>query len=318
MELSLIICTYNREEYLEKTLSFIDKQTLDPSKFEVIIVDNNSSDSTKSVAEKYIENHSNAKYIFESQQGLSYARNTGYKEAQSSNLLYLDDDAYLNPDGLENLVNFINSDENLTIVGGRAIIKYPKEKPEWVTQSVVNWLGSYDYGDNTIEVTPDNIKKKIVRFPIGCCFFVRKKVLDEIGGFNPKLGRVGKKMLAGEEFLISKHVQKNQGKIAYFPEIKVDHAIVPHWLDREFLLNKTSFYGISDVYVHFLSEKSLWNHIQYFCFRIIFLVKNIVDYSLALLTRNKQKQFEVKLLFNFNKSILSTFMKFIFMPQANY
>ncbi len=317
MELSLIICTYNREEYLQKTLDCIASQTLDRSKFEVIIVDNNSADSTKIVAKNYVENHSNARYIFEEKQGLSYARNTGYKEAKSDNLLYLDDDAYLNPEGLENLVKFINSDENLTIVGGRAIIKYPQDKPEWVTKSVVNWLGSYDYGDEVIEVTPENIKKKIVRFPIGCCFFVRKKVLDEIGGFNPKLGRVGKKMLAGEEFLISKYVQKKQGKITYFPEIKVDHAIVPHWLDREFLLNKTSFYGISDVYVHFLSEKSLFAHIKYFAFRMIFLIKNIIDYLFALITGNQQKQFEVKLLLNFNKSIISTFMKFMFSPQTN-
>lgn len=317
MELSLIICTYNREKYLQKTLDFINAQTLSNDQFEVLIIDNNSSDSTKSIVEEYVKNHSNTRYIFESKQGLSYARNTGYKEAQSDNLLYLDDDAYLNPEGLENLVDFINSDENLTIVGGRAIIKYPQSKPEWVTQSVVNWLGSYDYGDNVIEVTPENIKKKIVRFPIGCCFFVRKRVLDEIGGFNPKLGRVGTKMLAGEEFLISKYVQRNNGKITYFPDIKVDHAIVPNWLDRDFLLNKTSFYGISDVYVHFLSEKSLFTHIKYFAFRIIFLIKNIVDYALALVTGNKQKQFEVKLLLNFNRSIISTFMKFVFLPQSN-
>ena len=271
MELSLIICTYNREKYLQKTLDFVNKQTLSPNQFEVIIVDNNSSDSTKLIAENYVKTHSNAKYLFESKQGLSYARNTGYKEAQSENLLYLDDDAYLNTEGLANLVNFIKSDENLMIVGGRAIIKYPDEKPKWVTKAVVNWLGSYDYGNNIIEVTPENIKNKIVRFPIGCCFFVRKKVLDEIGGFNPQLGRVGKKMLAGEEFLIAKYVQKNNGKIVYFPEIKVEHAIVPNWLDREFLLNKTSFYGISDVHVHFLSEKSLWEHIKYFTFSIFLL-----------------------------------------------
>ncbi len=316
MELSLIICTYNREKYLQKTLDFIDLQTLDTNRFEIIIVDNNSSDSTKLIAEDYIKNHSNARYIFESKQGLSYARNTGYKEAKSENLLYLDDDAYLNAEGLENLVDFINSDENLTIVGGRAVIKYPEEKPEWVTKSVVNWLGSYDYGDDIIEVNSENIKKKIVRFPIGCCFFVRKRILDEIDGFNPKLGRVGTKMLAGEEFLISKYVQKNNGRIVYFPRIKVDHAIVPNWLNQEFLLNKTSFYGISDVYVHFLSEEYLWNHIKYFGFRTIFLVKNFVDYFLALITRNRQKQFEVKLLLNFNKSIMSTLMQFIFASES--
>ena len=316
MELSLIICTYNREKYLQKTLEYINVQTLDTNRFEVIIVDNNSSDSTKLIAEDYIKSHSNARYIFESKQGLSYARNTGYKEAKSENLLYLDDDAYLNAEGLENLVDFINTDENLTVVGGRAIIKYPEEKPEWVTKSVVNWLGSYDYGDDIIEVNSENIKKKIVRLPIGCCFFVRKRVLDVIGGFNPKLGRVGTKMLAGEELLISQYVQKNQGRIVYFPKIKVDHAIVPHWLNQEFLLNKTSSYGTSVVYLHFLSEEGLGNHIQYFGFRLIFLVKNFVDYFMSFITRNKQKQFEVKLILNFNKSIMSTLMQFIFASES--
>lgn len=316
MELSLIICTYNRENYLNKALHYISLQTLSKNRFELIIVDNNSSDSTKLIAEEYIKNHSNARYIFESKQGLSYARNTGYKAAKSDNLLYLDDDAYLNTEGLENLVNFINSDEKLAVVGGRAIVQYPDKKPDWVTKSVVNWLDSYDYGDETIEVTPENLKKKIVKLPIGCCFFVRKRILDEIGGFNPQLGRIGKKMFAGEEILISRYVQKNRGKIAYFPKIKVDHAIVPHWLNQEFLLNKTSFYGVSEVHVHFLVEESIWRHIQYFSFRTIFLLKNILDYFFAIILKNKQKQFEVALLFNFNKSIVSTFMNLMLVPKT--
>ena len=312
MELSVIICTYNRDEYLKKTLEALSVQTLDSQKFEIIIVDNNSSDSTKSIVEDYLKNQSNAKYILEVKQGLSYARNAGYKEAKSDNLLYLDDDAYLNPEGLENLVDFVNSDEQLTIVGGRAIIKYPDKKPDWITENIVGWLGAYDHGDRTIEVTPKNMQKKIVTSPIGCCFFVRKRVLDETGGFHPELGRVGNKMLAGEELLISKYVQKNGGKIVYFPKIKVDHAIVPDRINKESLLHRTSVCGISEAHVHFLSEKNLLTHIKYFSFRAIFLLKNIVDYCLALITMNKQKQFEVKMIFNFNKSILLTFIQVIF------
>lgn len=310
MKLSLIICTYNRDEYLQKTLDYLSIQTLAPNLFEIIIIDNNSSDSTKIIANKYLENHSNAKYFLETKQGLSHARNAGYKQAKSDNILYLDDDAYLNAEGLENLVNFIDSDKELAIVGGRAIIKYPDKKPDWITEPVVSWLGSYDYGDEIIEVSSKNIRKNTIALPIGCCFFVKKQVLDETGGFNPELGRIGNKLLAGEELLISKYVQKNKGKIVYFPGIKVDHAIVPDRLSKESLLNRTSVCGVSETYVHFLSEKSLLKHLQYFSFRTIFLLKNLIDYSFALAMMDKQKQFEVRLLLNFNKSIILTFFEF--------
>jgi glycosyltransferase involved in cell wall biosynthesis len=311
MKLSVVICTYNREKYLIESLKALSSQTLSQEEFEILIVDNNSSDSTKILAEEYISSHKNARYIFVKEQGLSHARNAGYKEALTENILYLDDDASLNPEGIENLADFIESNPDACIIGGRAVIKYPDKKPEWVTKPVVNWLGSYDYGSEIIEVTSENIKKKIVRLPIGCCFFVKKSILIEIKGFNPKTGRIGNKMLAGEETLISKYALKNnKGKIFYFPGIKVDHAIDPNWLNQNFLLNKTYFYGISDVYVHFLSEKRLVKHLKYLIFRLIFLMKNTAELELAIIFNNKQKQFETKLLLNFNKGIILYFLKY--------
>jgi len=110
---SIIVCTYNRCDILKITLPYYKSLIIPVGiKLDVIIVDNNSSDETKPFVEKYsknnTDNHSSLTYIFEPEQGLSHARNTGYKHAKGDYIAYIDDECILPENWLEEVINTIN------------------------------------------------------------------------------------------------------------------------------------------------------------------------------------------------------------------
>ena len=75
-DVSVCICTYNRCQGLRSALESVLGQQADRVRFEVIVVDNNSTDETKQVVDSLVRRgHSNLRYVFEGRQGLSYARN---------------------------------------------------------------------------------------------------------------------------------------------------------------------------------------------------------------------------------------------------
>ena len=92
MNISVIICTFNRSYLLKTCLDALIKQSATWSEFEVIIVDNNSLDDTSIVATEFTSKYPHFRYVVESQIGLSFARNTGFKNARTEWVLYIDDD----------------------------------------------------------------------------------------------------------------------------------------------------------------------------------------------------------------------------------
>src|SRR6202034_1281101 len=94
MRVTVILCTYNRCENLKKALDSIVRSTMPESvEWEVLVVDNNSSDKTKDVAEDFIRRYpGRLRYLFERQAGKSYALNAGIGESDSDVLAFMDDD----------------------------------------------------------------------------------------------------------------------------------------------------------------------------------------------------------------------------------
>ena len=81
-EISVVVCTYNREKMLPECLDSLANQRANKNLYEVIVVDNNSKDNTSKVANEFVTKYSNFKILFEQNQGLSHARNLGLKEAK--------------------------------------------------------------------------------------------------------------------------------------------------------------------------------------------------------------------------------------------
>ena len=90
--ISVVICTYNRAAIFKNALQSVCAQTIDPSSYEVIVVDNNSTDQTAEIAQSFCQQFPHVHYIKEKQQGLSYARNTGWQKAKGAYIAYIDDD----------------------------------------------------------------------------------------------------------------------------------------------------------------------------------------------------------------------------------
>src|SRR5579862_1106876 len=105
MKITVILCTYNRHQSLAAALESIADQHLPAgADWEVVVVDNNSSDHTREVVDQYCRKYPNRfRYVFEPQPGKSYALNTGIREAKGDVLAFMDDDVTVEADWLQNL-----------------------------------------------------------------------------------------------------------------------------------------------------------------------------------------------------------------------
>jgi glycosyltransferase involved in cell wall biosynthesis len=117
MYISVVICTYNRADLLKIAIDSLLKQSLDAAEFEILIIDNNSKDTTQRVGSAYAKNHKNVTYFLEEKVGLSHARNRGYLEAKGNYVAYADDDCNLPIDWLLNAKNVI-LDNDFAVLGG--------------------------------------------------------------------------------------------------------------------------------------------------------------------------------------------------------
>lgn len=120
-KISVVVCTYNRADYIVDAMNSLYGQSLDKSDYEVIIVNNNSSDNTAAICENYISAHPDAQFYFlnEPRQGASFARNTGAALSRSPLLCFMDDDAIAAPDYLERIVSFFNVHADAGGLGGK-------------------------------------------------------------------------------------------------------------------------------------------------------------------------------------------------------
>ncbi len=184
--ISVIICTYNRTEMIEKVLESLLAQKLDGSfQFEVILVDNNPTGLTKPVAEFYHNKFAgNLRYFIEPVRGKSNAMNRGVKEAKGNILVFTDDDVIADVLWLSTIVGFFNEHE-CDGVGGRVLPIYPDETPQWVKDNAVQLAGGvviYDYGEREFIY-----EHRYYSF-IGANFAFRRQVFDSCGFFRIDLG----------------------------------------------------------------------------------------------------------------------------------
>src|SRR3989338_10501728 len=133
IDISIIICTYNRCETLKSVLESIDSLNGNGSfGYEFIIVDNNSTDKTREIVEKFRDQRkSNIKYIFEPQQGIGHARNRGIREAGGNFLVFTDDGCLPEPAWLTEILKCFKM-TGFGAMGGRILPRFPADTPKWV------------------------------------------------------------------------------------------------------------------------------------------------------------------------------------------
>jgi glycosyltransferase involved in cell wall biosynthesis len=239
LKISVVICTYNRAAYIQDAMDSLYHQTINKQQYEIIIVNNNSSDNTIEVCKAWIAAHQDAQYAFynEAKQGASYARNTGAAVAKGHLLCFMDDDAIAESDYLERIIRFFEEHPDAGGLGGRIIPKYIPEEPTWMSYYVSSMVGNFDYSP-TVAVFSLN------KYPLESNMIIRKIDFDAVKGFNEALpGVVGTLRIGGEgkDFFFK---LKALGRVIYYdPAIKVQHVVEVSKLTKEYLYRVASGIG---------------------------------------------------------------------------
>lgn len=229
MELSVILCTYNRSNGLIRTLESLQSQDL-PKNFawEVVVVDNNSTDDTSEKVREFAESSELVvRYVKEEKQGLSHARNKGVVEARGKYVHFTEDDEIADKDLIREIYGTFETLQ-CDCVGGRIYLKLEDEMPRWLTKDLWGFLGYLNYGDNTFQMDEQ-------RYPFGGNMTFSREVFVRIGLFNVSLGRKGGELFGGEEFDLFQRLLASGGKGIYQPK-----ALVYHIIDKS-RLKKTYF-----------------------------------------------------------------------------
>ncbi|MGB3193236.1 MAG: glycosyltransferase family 2 protein [Limnoraphis sp.] len=253
-QISAIICTHNRDRYLGAAIDSL--LTQDFEDYEVIVVDNASTDGTREVTEAR-QHHPKLTYVYEEVTGLSVARNRGAKEAKSPILAYLDDDAIATPQWLGILHQAYQQNEKLAIAGGKVTLLWPEgiQAPPWLSEGLAGNLGAYDLGNEVVNITKPGLT------PRGLNYSLRRSFLDQIGGFDPNLGRVGKRLLSNEELHMTELALKKGWTVSYLPEALVAHNVAPERVNRSWFMERGWWQGISECYREQLAGEAGWGQL---------------------------------------------------------
>ena len=221
---SVIISTYNRAQYLDKTLESLSSQVVKHHSWEIVLVDNNSTDETEAVFRRFSDINKGVmtKYVFEAKQGLSCARNRGISESNGEYLIFLDDDIKADPNLVESYCNFFDANISAIACGGVVTAYYECPRPKWATWYTDRMLaGVIDLGNRITTLRKG-------QYPTGANFAIRRTAIDRFGTFDTQLGRTGNTPLGGEEKDFFDRFTKAGEKIWFLPDARIQH-IVPAW-----------------------------------------------------------------------------------------
>lgn len=239
MLISIVICSYNRASYIGDALTSLYEQSSGLDHFEAIIVDNNSTDNTTEVFNAWRASHplGNFTYTTETQQGASYARNTGAKLAKGTWLCFMDDDAVATEHYVKNIIRHIQDQPFIVGFGGRIIPKYVPAEPKWMSYYVSSLVGNFDYA-------PTACAFENGKYPLESNMIVSKAIYDQIGGFNTALpGVVGTLRIGGEGKELFFKIMALGHAIYYDPAICVHHVVEVKKLTSEYMYRVASGIG---------------------------------------------------------------------------
>ena len=230
MDVSIVISTYNRCELLAEALRALFSQSDAHLDFEVIVVDNNSSDQTRHLVQSLAaRNPEKLKYFFEAKQGLSYGRNRGIANAKASIIAFTDDDVRVARDWIRQIKNGFEANPEIDFLGGKVVPRWHTAPPSWLTPA--NWapLALLDYGDEPFFV--DSRKQLCL---IGANFAFRRRAFEKVGLFKTEFQRVknGIGSLEDHEMLLRLWGADSSG--LYLPALVVTAEIEPERLEKQY------------------------------------------------------------------------------------
>jgi glucosyl-dolichyl phosphate glucuronosyltransferase len=240
MNITVVLCTYNRSQSIGKALESILASIVPSSvEWEVLVVDNNSKDDTRGVANEFCARYpGRVRYLFEARQGLSNARNSGIREARGQIIAFTDDDVTVDPTWLQNLTAHLQ-DGTCAGAGGR--VRPPKNfvPPNWLTLD-----GSIMDSSGVLALFDDgSIAGELKKPPFGANMAFKKGLFEKYGGFRPDLGRCGNSLIGNEDTELGGRLLAAGECLRYEPNAIVYHPVSQERLNKKYFLAWWFAYG---------------------------------------------------------------------------
>lgn len=240
--MSVIVSTRNRADQLGLCLdALICQQDLTQEAYEVIVVDNGSSDRTRQVVEAARQQSNRIRYVREERLGLSIARNTGVAQAGGEIICFIDDDAIPAPGCIAAIFSSFD-DPRVACVGGKIVASWPDGAvPDWFTPRYAHVVAQTSFGE-----TARWLKKN--EFPFGANISFRKEILQRLGGFDENLGKRGENNIWGEEIDLCQRLQEDGLGFFYNPQATVSHIVGPNRATRRYFVDTIFGKGVTEGY----------------------------------------------------------------------
>jgi len=278
MDISVVVCTYNRANLLRNTLKSLEAQKNVNFDWELILVNNNSKDHTKEVVNEFVNKIPNLKYLFESKQGVSFAKNRGVRETKGKVIALTDDDVLVNPFWLSKIYEFFRKNPNVACIGGKVLPLWEEDPPSWLTKSFYSYLALLDLGDEPIRMNSPDLW--------GANLSIRKTMFEKYGGFDEKIGRFGKKLYSGEETLFLLRLLNNNEEVFYIPWIEVKHFVPKERMKKNYFRRWKFYHGKTKATLTEEIDKSSKKIMNVPLYSIRFLILQILRYLRHLIFLN--------------------------------
>lgn len=231
LKITVILCTHNRCHSLAKALHSAAAQTLSNSdEWDLLVVDNNSIDQTREVAEDFCHRYPGRfRYMFEPQPGKSYALNAGIRESCCNVLAFMDDDVTVESTWLRNLTEPLHNSEWVG-AGGRILPSWTVSPPSWLPldeRIATAPLASFDLGDEAGELFEP---------PFGTNMAFRKSVFEKYGGFRTDLGPRPGSEIRSEDTDFGRRVIAAGERLRYEPSAVVHHPVAENRIRKDYYL----------------------------------------------------------------------------------
>jgi glycosyltransferase involved in cell wall biosynthesis len=248
VDATVLICTYNRAEYLARTLDSLSSMPAKPGfSWDVLVADNNSSDDTRDVvASRMARFPVPLRYLFEGRQGKSNALNTGMSAAQAEVIVFTDDDVEVGRDWIATAVRPLLQRRDVDYTGGPVRPIWGAPRPAWLEErgNLGGTIAVMDHGDRAFIFEDER------KVALGVNMAVRRSLIERVGGFRPDLGRNGKALLGQEQAEFFYRTRRAGARGLYVPDMVLDHVVPAARLTRTYYRKWWYWKGVSHARVH--------------------------------------------------------------------
>lgn len=232
IRVSVVISTRNRATVLPKALNGLLGQTGHPP-FEVIAVDNGSTDGTADVIRSKLSGLPQLRYVLEPQLGLPHGRNAGVRAARGAIIAFTDDDVVVPPDWVATIARVFDAHPDVDVIGGRVTPIWPAALPSWLTRRQLGPFALGERGDAPMRVGADNAAPCLV----GANFAFRREVFDRIGLFDPAYTK-------SQDREIQLRLWRAGGVGLYVPDMAISVDVPPERLTKKYFRHWYGTYGV--------------------------------------------------------------------------